>query len=1487
MPYGWHHLAFVYRGGKTRGTDRHWKGRVKTDFTTALGFLNPTIRGGRMQIWLDGKQLVTSASLKDPDNFKRLREPHQTIPYGKKIIFGHYQSESARSTASSGLTGSMSGSICEVALIDKALKKRGINRVINNGRKVPSINVANYPMMLDKDHMHMDREPSTDITTYGSTTPGVADQRVSFTKGDSLAPFNDNDVLVATASMLVGTPVTVAPYLDSPLASKASFTINITPKADIHLTKFNYTGRAMSRSSMSTSGSGVGRGLLRALARQQNITRTAGTFPKFDDTHASSLPGLVRKGGPIPIGDYTGFTYYNFHDGKWEQIGLYDPSSGARIYYDYATSLQVGGEDGSESTMIMSATFPQQFKPSASTRIGVNTTEASTAGYEAHAYGTAGRPSCHMLAPYSQIYHATASQCLRMSDYIAQPFLLERVRISVPVNAYKEFGGDDLSRATNELYPGGASGADFATAGRIRNRQVHHEDNLVFFIYRQTRPKLPHPRPGSWQQPNGRDGSTFSMKQILSYKHPSTVSGSNRFLICSGVACFYNTERVGWDSMETPRTSSNLPHTYEPLHTPAWKYDWGIKCTTSSAEYSLQVASGTAHGVYTGSIIMDIKPAIQGPTTLGAFMVPRGHQSYMRGDDGSSTTANVLNSKSANSDITKLFGSWPGGTTYTSFFAATGGIYRGRKSPLGEGGQGGWTTHPKRQTQYKAQMEASGFNTSGKKNLIQSLPYSYVADGRTRSMAGMSTLLNNAGTPQNLAKGEDDASIVEHPYLLMPEDELVFGMDWLPSVISYAGHANELTGSYVKLLSTGSATVTFYGSFIKEGKPSSPMLNQHLTSDAVHEVVGNEPIYDQFMINQRHEYSGSYIDNIMRGGRPGVRGMFHGISVGLGTPEQPHLVYSGNMARRERWRQSVVGLDYLKVFSEWIPIDRTGSAGRMPEDAEVRIWTFGNTPHGGPVWGVKHNTPATSRASSIYYLKTFVQGLQSGSATSGGNTYYWSCLGPHTGSASGGGPWNVLGLGLGYSQHRQVMQSKMQNMRRPLPISLLRGVRMTTANERYYDSMVPNLAQYAKFNDGAVVMGRSHKDTVGTGRPAISLPHQTSIMRSGTIILDVLEPFSTKQQSAGMGEWLDAAGAHTSDMSGSTYSWAGTLDRAPAAALIPVFGYGSKFIVEPTRRGCWGEASTLVGALGTTSRHNGRYSSAKHRDAPSAGATTVKMGASARRRINSAVWSGSLAFPFEMSPRRSAVNQKYMLTVFTGTDTSAGAIGPNRYMAHPGEIRKTLFRLGHVPVIFGNDSDIVEARVSTTGSAANTQESVYGHHHILVQYYGWLQSYVKGAIKTRGPETVTTGTYAVCDPPMKHVGSCQGFRYGLINTEPMNTTAVYRHDQFGQYRDMLEQRPFARFFKRVQKPRVRRLIRRARGRRSNSVVTQGPVTIKFKSSLTGKRIKAVRTNSQNLSPVATSSLPYFDADRDGKFRNRPYPFDETILDTAIIVDEDV
>jgi hypothetical protein len=39
-------------------------------------------------------------------------------------------------------------------------------------------------------------------------------------------------------------------------------------------------------------------------------------------------------------------------------------------------------------------------------------------------------------------------------------------------------------------------------------------------------------------------------------------------------------------------------------------------------------------------------------------------------------------------------------------------------------------------------------------------------------------------------------------------------------------------------------------------------LNQNLTSDAVHEIVGAEKVLDQFQTNIRHEYTGSFIDQV-------------------------------------------------------------------------------------------------------------------------------------------------------------------------------------------------------------------------------------------------------------------------------------------------------------------------------------------------------------------------------------------------------------------------------------------------------------------------------------------------------------------------------------------------------------------------------------------------------------------------------------------------
>ena len=132
-----------------------------------------------MQIWMDGKQLVTSASLTDIENFKRVSENSANIADGKKIIFGHYRTPGYRVTANTSLSGSFSGSIAEVALFNRALKKRGLNRIVNNGLFIPEVNVTDFPLMLDRDHPTMARMPVTDIKTFGSTKPGISDTRIT------------------------------------------------------------------------------------------------------------------------------------------------------------------------------------------------------------------------------------------------------------------------------------------------------------------------------------------------------------------------------------------------------------------------------------------------------------------------------------------------------------------------------------------------------------------------------------------------------------------------------------------------------------------------------------------------------------------------------------------------------------------------------------------------------------------------------------------------------------------------------------------------------------------------------------------------------------------------------------------------------------------------------------------------------------------------------------------------------------------------------------------------------------------------------------------------------------------------------------------------------------------------------------------------------------------------------------------------------------
>jgi hypothetical protein len=104
----------------------------------------------------------------------------------------------------------------------------------------------------------------------------------------------------------------------------------------------------------------------------------------------------------------------------------------------------------------------------------------------------------------------------------------------------------------------------------------------------------------------------------------------------------------------------------------------------------------------------------------------------------------------------------------------------------------------------------------------------------------------------------------------------------------------------------------------------------------------------------------------------------------------------------------------------------------------------------------------------------------------------------------------------------------------------------------------------------------------------------------------------------------------------------------------------------------------------------------------------------------------------------------------------------------------------------------------------------------------------------------------------------RGWKYGLYSGSPAHSSAVFRRDRYGQFRDMLEQRINTVFhFKRI-------VLRSGFGGDiiDRSLVTESPISVKFINSLSPSNplTDPSLTHSQNLSPHATSSLPYFDGD---------------------------
>ena len=118
----------------------------------------------------------------------------------------------------------------------------------------------------------------------------------------------------------------------------------------------------------------------------------------------------------------------------------------------------------------------------------------------------------------------------------------------------------------------------------------------------------------------------------------------------------------------------------------------------------------------------------------------------------------------------------------------------------------------------------------------------------------------------------------------------------------------------------------------------------------------------------------------------------------------------------------------------------------------------------------------------------------------------------------------------------------------------------------------------------------------------------------------------------------------------------------------------------------------------------------------------------------------------------------------------------------------------------------------------------------------------------------------------------EGWKYGILNGFRQTSKSIFRRDRYGQYRDMLEQRMDGKFFyefvgstesSATTGSMMTMLLNRGAAE-SQSTITAAPVSVKF-IDVNGRLTSPEKTDSNNLSLEATSSLPYFD----GEFRNRP------------------
>lgn len=752
-------------------------------------------------------------------------------------------------------TRAWDGDISSPAIWNNTLSASEVKALYLNDTRwnpdITSTQEVQYPIGLLKDDSRLP-ELTPDITSKGLVTRSHGGESFNIiTDGEDISAYNDElDKTQDTDFYNVGTDREVYPGFSSPLRSKTSFTFDITATEEQYV--FRQTGDA------NPTGEFIGE-------------------------------------------DYTGFCYYAFGKNKWEQIGLINPIDGSDRLYIYAAGMAHVVNDG--LSVVGPQNFPMQFSGRSGFSIYGN--DASPSSYAADktvlGYEKIGTPTITSFAPFGTQYHATSSQTLLTDTFINSPFLVEKISISLPIVArhlvletadktrdlsnYVAFlylqRNSKVQNVTNSERTLIAASSfcfynnkvltdiddnigEYIPFSPIHDYDFSHEfdiDAMVDFdddIILEFTPEIFNSVKTLGIIPNITDArSTIDIDQLdlpwaIAPFDPVITPSSNDKLIfedTTGVITEFRF-RVG------PVLSTDI------------QIDAGDYAETMINAATIINNSGkfiaTTSEPYTTLTIQQIITGIEGKTDAEYY-------------DSSAGTTTVLGTMTgptyeATSHAFKHF--WPGGSSVNAFTVDGSSEYAGKAADIDltyntTGDIGNIIAYGDVFNEYKGDLGEVNENTNIHKAVTRHI--------------------KNYGTNRTNKESAFDADTVEtHDYfsvkdlsqktafVILPGDELILGIEKTtcgdrlgPGTTSGAfkyGLTSQqaFSGSYIKIKAEP-ASMTLYGSLIKENKEHHNTINQDLTSNSVHETLYGDPVLDEFEIEPISMYAGTTRDEYVSG----------------------------------------------------------------------------------------------------------------------------------------------------------------------------------------------------------------------------------------------------------------------------------------------------------------------------------------------------------------------------------------------------------------------------------------------------------------------------------------------------------------------------------------------------------------------------------------------------------------------------------------------